>query len=55
MIPFDEEYKMRVQLEAKYTLEAIIDSAEMYDYEKELYLEDVIKELRRRLKDHKGE
>lgn len=47
---FEEEYNMRVQIEAKYSLESIIDSAEMYDYEKDLYLEDIIKEIRKQLK-----
>lgn len=53
MMPFDKEYNMRVQLEAKYVLESIIDSAEMYDYEKDLYLDDVVKEIRKQLKEQK--
>ena len=47
MIPFEEEYKMQVELEAKYIVEMITEDADERDYEKDLFLSDVLRKVAR--------
>lgn len=46
---FEEEYKFQVKLEAMYIADDIKETAEKNAYEQDLFLEDVIKAVRKQL------
>lgn len=50
MMPFEEEYKMYVEIEAKSVEEDIEDYARKNDYEVDIFFEDVVTLIRRQLK-----
>lgn len=50
MMPFEEEYKMHVEIEAKSVEEDIEDYARKNDYEVDIFFEDVVTLIRRQLK-----
>ena len=54
MIPFEEEYKMQVELEARYIAEMILEDADEKNYEKELFASDVLRMVAKLVKEKVG-
>lgn len=51
MMSFEKEYKTRVKIEAEIICKDILENADKYDYEKHLYLNDVISAIRIKAKE----